>query len=180
MLEATPPLTIRYGVASDTVLLAEIGAETFAATFAADNTPQNMARYLAEAFGPEQQAKELADPASKFLIAEADGQPAGYAHVKFGPAPAGIEGRRPMEIVRIYARERWLGKGVGAKLMEACLREGTRSGCDLVWLGVWERNERAIAFYRKWGFVEVGSHVFKLGDDPQRDLLMARATDSRR
>lgn len=180
MLEGTPPLRIRYGASSDNVLLAEIGAETFSATFAADNTPRNMASYLAEAFGPAQQARELADPASRFLIAEANGQPTGYAHVKFGPAPAVIAGRRPMEIARIYARQPWLGTGVGATLMDACLREGARAGSDVVWLGVWERNTRAIAFYRKWGFVDVGSHVFRLGDDPQRDLLMARATDRRR
>jgi GNAT superfamily N-acetyltransferase len=133
-----------------------------------------MAAYLSEAFNTEQQARELADPASRFLIVEAAGQTAGYAHVKFGEAPAAIEGRRPMEIARLYARQHWLGKGVGARLMEACLHEAMRAGCDVVWLGVWERNTRAIAFYRRWGFVEAGTHMFRLGEDLQRDLLMAR------
>jgi GNAT superfamily N-acetyltransferase len=99
----------------------------------------------------------------------------GYAHLNFGPAPTAIVGRKLMEIVRFYARQAWIGKGVGARLMRACLREAERVGCDVVWLGVWEQNSRAIAFYRQWGFVEVGRQVFQLGEDPQRDLLMARA-----
>jgi GNAT superfamily N-acetyltransferase len=155
-------------------LLAEVGAETFYDSFAADNTPENVAAYLAASFSPEKQAQELADPASRFLIAEAEGATVGYARVKFGQAPAAVAGRRPMEIVRFYARKPWISKGVGARLMQACLREAERADCDVIWLDVWERNPRAIAFYRQWGFVEVGTQVFQLGEDPQRDLLMAR------
>ncbi len=167
-------LRIRYAKTSDNILLAEVGAETFADSFAAENTPEDMAIYLAQAFGPEKQAIELADPASRFLIAESKGLTAGYARLRFGEAPAAIVGQRPMEIVRFYARKPWIGKGVGAQLMQACLQEAERAGCDVVWLDVWERNLRAIAFYRKWGFVEVGTQVFQLGKDPQHDLIMAR------
>ncbi len=168
------PLHIRYATAGDNILLAEIGAETFYDSFAADNTPENMASYLAQAFSAEKQASELADPASKFLIVEANDLTVGYARVKFGPAPDAIAGQRPLEIVRFYARKPWIGKGVGAALMEACLHEAEDARCDVVWLDVWEQNLRAIAFYRKWGFVEVGTQVFQLGDDAQHDLLMAR------
>ncbi|HET7087678.1 MAG TPA: GNAT family N-acetyltransferase [Anaerolineae bacterium] len=180
MIEAhDPPLRIRYATVSDNIQLAEVGAETFYDSFAAENTPENMAAYLAEAFGPEKQARELADSASRFLIVERDGLTVGYARLKFGEAPPAIMGRRPMEIVRFYARKAWIGKGVGARLMRACLREAERAGRDVVWLGVWERNSRAIAFYRKWGFVQAGTQMFRLGDDPQRDLLMARPVSSR-
>ena len=166
---------IRYATASDNKLLAEVGAETFYDSFAADNTPENIAVYLGTSFSPEKQAQELADPTSRFLIAEVEGAPVGYARVKFGQAPAAVAGQSPMEIERFYARKPWIGKGIGARLMRACLREAEQAGCDVVWLGVWERNPRAIAFYRQWGFVEMGTQVFQLGDDPQRDLLMARA-----
>jgi diamine N-acetyltransferase len=177
--ENNPPPYIRYATASDNILLAEMGAETFDDSFAAENTPENMAIYLAQAFSPEKQARELADPFSTFLIAEAEGLTAGYAHLKFGEAPATIASPRPMEIVRFYARKPWIGKGVGARLMQACLREAERASCDTIWLDVWERNLRAIAFYRKWGFVQVGTQVFQLGDDLQRDLLMARPVSVR-
>jgi len=179
MPPADPPnlagLTLRYGTALDNVLLAEIGRETFADTFGPDNTPEDMAAYLAGAFGPEQQAAELADPRVRFLIAEAEGEPAGFCQLKFGPGPVVVGGARPMEIVRIYARQAWIGKGVGARLMRAALAEAANAGCDVVWLGVWERNPRAIAFYRKWVFEAVGAQTFLLGSDLQRDVVMARA-----
>ena len=89
-----------------------------------------------------------------------------------------MESSRPIEIVRFYARTRWIGRGVGRGLMEAVLREARARGHDRVWLGVWERNERAIAFYKKWGFIKVGSQPFQLGNDIQTDLVMARVVEA--
>jgi ribosomal protein S18 acetylase RimI-like enzyme len=167
-------LNIRRATPADNILLAKIGAETFSDSFATDNTPENMAAYLNASFSPEKQSRELADPDTHFLIAECDGQPAGYARLKFGPAPDAIRGDKPMEIVRFYARKDWIGKGIGGQLMQACLHEAENALCDVVWLDVWERNPRAIAFYRKWGFAVVGTQTFQLGGDLQNDLLMAR------
>lgn len=174
MSDQPDAITIRRGTAADHTLLAELGALAFAAAFAADNTPENMAAYLAEHFGAARQAAELADPATIFLIAEQGGEAIGYARLKRGPAPACIRGARPIEIVRFYAHPNCIGRGVGAALMQACLEQAARQGCDAVWLDVWERNARAIAFYEKWGFVVVGAQDFLLGDDLQHDLLMVR------
>lgn len=173
-MAASADVDIRYAAPADNLLLAEIGLETFADTFALDNTPENMAAYLARSFSPEIQAGELADPRCRFLIAERGSQVVGFAKLHFGPAPAVVAGRRPMEISRIYARKPWIGQGVGARLMQACLDQAQRANCDLVWLSVWQRNPRAIAFYRRWGFAEAGTAVFQLGDDPQTDWLMVR------
>jgi GNAT superfamily N-acetyltransferase len=167
-------LTLRYATADDNHLLAELGAKTFYDTFATDNTPENMAAYLAASFSPEKQAAELGEPGSVFLIAEIGAAVVGFARLKEGPAPEGITGEHPIEIVRIYACKEWIGKGVGAVLIQGCLKEAVRRGCDTIWLDVWERNSRALAFYRKWGFVEVGTQIFQLGDDLQHDLLLQR------
>jgi GNAT superfamily N-acetyltransferase len=168
------PFRIRCATAADSELLASLGAETFADTFSADNTPENMAAYLSASFSPARQAREIADPASRFLILESDDHPVGYAHVHVGSAPQAVRGRRPMEIVRIYARRHWIGKGVGARLMDACLVQAVEAGCDVVWLGVWARNARAIRFYLKAGFRQVGVQTFQLGKDTQQDWIMAR------
>ena len=82
----------------------------------------------------------------------------------------------PGEIQRLYVARDYHGRGVAHDLMKACLDEMTRHGSDVVWLGVWERNPRAIAFYRKFGFKEAGHHVFAPGNDPQRDVVMVRPT----
>jgi GNAT superfamily N-acetyltransferase len=169
-----PSLHIRTADARDHELLAGLGARTFREAFAPENSPQDMSAYLAESFSPERQAAELADPGTTFLIAESEGESVGYARLKLGPAPACILGDRPVEIARFYAVAGWIGRGVGAALMHACLERAGRLGCDVVWLDVWERNLRAITFYRRWGFVEVGTQPFFLGADVQNDLLMQK------
>ncbi len=166
---------IRLAVAADAALLASLGAETFSETFAADNTPEDLRAHLARHFAPEIQARELADPGTRFLIAEVDGESAGFARLREGPPPAAHGAAHPVEIVQFYARARWIGRGVGSALMERCLSAAREDGADLVWLGVWERNPRARAFYAKWGFREIGTKTFTVGSDVQDDLVLARA-----
>jgi ribosomal protein S18 acetylase RimI-like enzyme len=91
-----------------------------------------------------------------------------------GPAPAAVGEAPAIEIARLYASRRWIGAGVGAALMQRCLDDAAARGCGTVWLGVWERNARAIAFYERWGFTRVGSQSFQLGSDLQTDHVMAR------
>lgn len=173
MIQKAPPV-IRRAVAADAGLLAELGARTFSETFAADNKPEDMADYLAASFSPLHQAAELTDPRSVFLVAEVDGVAAGYGKLRAGEALEGVAGEKPVELVRLYVSKEWHGRGVGEALMRALVDEARRAGHRTLWLGVWERNARAQAFYRKWNFREVGAHVFQLGSDPQTDLLMAR------
>ena len=175
-----PGLIIRRGTIEDAALLSELGARTFADTFAADNTPEDLAAYMAASFNIAQQTAELEDPFSTFLIAEVDGRAAGYARLRVGEPEQGIEGPKPIELVRLYVAREWLGRGIGAHLMRACLDEARQGGHETIWLGVWEGNPRAQAFYRKRNFRPVGEHMFKLGSDLQRDLLMERALDQSR
>ncbi|HYV13774.1 MAG TPA: GNAT family N-acetyltransferase [Pyrinomonadaceae bacterium] len=168
-------VTIRRGTVEDAGLLSELAARTFSETFAADNTPEDLAEYVATSFNIARLTSELEDPASTFLIAELDGNAAGYARLHDGEPEKCIEGANPVELVRLYVLREWLGRGVGEQLMRACLDAARQAGHETVWLGVWERNARAQAFYRKWNFRTVGEHVFPLGSDLQRDIVMERA-----
>ena len=171
----TSPL-IRRATAIDAGLLAELGARTFSETFAADNRPADMAAYLAASFSPARQAEELSDPRTTYLLAEIADKAAGYAMLRAGATvPACITGPLPVELARLYVGRDWLGRGVGAALMRACLDEARRNQHQTLWLGVWEHNQRAQAFYRRWDFREVGTHIFQLGSDAQTDLLLERA-----
>lgn len=155
-------------------MLAELGARTFSDTFAADNTPEDMSAYLASAFSQQQQAGELADTNCLFQIAETDGVAVGYAMLRSENVLPEVTGDNPIELVRLYVARESLGRGVGAALMQACINESSHQGYRTLWLGVWEHNHRAQAFYRKWNFHAVGTHVFQLGDDSQTDILMQR------
>lgn len=168
-------ITIRRATLADAEMLSALGAITFQSAFAADNDPDDMATYLASAFSPTQQAAELADPRATFFVAEIEGEAAGYAKLLAGEAPACVIGTKPIEVERIYARQEWLGHGVGEALMRACVEEAERAGYQTLWLGVWGRNNRARAFYRKHGFRDVGEKIFQLGSDAQTDAVMERA-----
>jgi diamine N-acetyltransferase len=172
MRQATP--LIRRADVGDAGLLAELGARTFSDTFAADNRSEDMAAYLSASFSPAKQAEELLDPRSAYLIAEIDDEAVGYAQLHAGVAPECVTGDAPVELARLYVIQKWHGRGgVSAALMRACVEEARRAGHRTLWLGVWERNARAQAFYRKWGFEKVGEHIFQLGSDPQNDILMS-------
>lgn len=168
-------MNIRYATLADAHILTELGAKTFRDTFSRDNTPENMEAYLRASFSPDIQRRELSEPDVIFLIAESEGHPVGYAQLVMNSKDESIEGARPLEVRRIYASQEYLGKGVGKELMKATIKEARQRGCDCVWLGVWEKNHRAIDFYKKWGFRVVGSHTFTLGEDPQNDFVMELA-----
>jgi len=167
-------VTVRHANPDDANLLADLGSRTFMETYAVHNTGEDMAAYLAANFNLAQQTAELAHPDSTFLIAEVGSVAAGYAQLHAGEPVEGIEGAKPIELVRLYASQEWLGRGVGQALMSACLDAARGAGYKTIWLGVWERNARAQTFYHKWDFRAVGEHVFQLGSDPQRDILMKR------
>ena len=168
-------LTIRRGEPADAPAIAEFAARVFHESFAADNRPEDMAMYMLVAFGPEQQRRELADPDNTYLLAEQDGRLAGYALVRAGgETPECVATRPSVEVVRFYVDRPWHGRSVAALLMAECEAEARRRSARGMWLGVWERNDRAVAFYRKCGFRDVGSHEFVLGTDVQRDRVMER------
>ena len=165
-------MNIRYGTTEDAKMLSELGAKTFYDTFAKDNIPENMEAYLKRSFSPEIQFHELSQPDVIFLIVEFEETPIGYAQLILNSKDDVIKGTRPLEIRRIYASQEYLGKGIGRELMQATISEARQRDCDCIWLGVWEKNQRAIEFYKKWGFREVGAHLFSVGDDPQNDFVM--------
>jgi diamine N-acetyltransferase len=167
-------MTIRSGVPTDADALAELAARTFRDTFAADNRPEDLALHMAQAYGPLQQGRELADPDIATLLVQTGDQLAGYAQLRRGPVPACVKGEAPIELWRFYVAQEWHGQGIAQALMRRVETEADRAGARSLWLGVWERNERAKAFYRKSGFVDVGSHLFMVGSDAQIDRILVR------
>ena len=165
---------IRRATIADAALLADLGECAFREAFADDprNAPEDFAAYMAEAFGPEIQARELANPRATFLLAEIAGEAVGYAKLLADSTETNVTATRPVELVRLYALQAWIGRGIGAALMQSCLEEARKDGHDVIWLGVWEHNHRAQKFYAKFGFAKCGEHIFQLGKDAQTDWLM--------
>ncbi len=157
-MDTTASIHIRVAAPADADLLADLGARTLRSTFGPDKSDAQAA-YLALTFSPEAKSGALADPQAIVLIAEVHDSAAAYARLRFGYSPVCVGGGAPMEIARFYADAPWVGRGVGKALMKSCLELARDEGCDVVWLDVWEKNRRAIAFYAKWGFEVVGSQA---------------------
>ena len=168
-------ITIKAAAPSDATALAELAARTFHETFAADNRPDDLALHIASAYGAARQRGELLDPSITTLLAEVDGTLAGYAQVRSGAPPESVTGGSPLELWRFYVAQPWHGRGVAQALMQQVELEAHRRGGRTLWLGVWERNTRALAFYRKMGFADVGSHLFLVGTDAQTDRILIRS-----
>jgi ribosomal protein S18 acetylase RimI-like enzyme len=165
-------VVVREASPEDAARLAELGARTFADAFAAQNTPEDIAEYVAHAFAPETMAAEIADCRARWLLASIHAADVGYAKLFWGEPPPCVCGAQPIELERFYVAAAWHGRRVAHALMSAAL---DRVAGRAIWLGVWEKNARAIAFYRKWGFQIVGAKTFALGADIQVDHVMLRA-----
>jgi diamine N-acetyltransferase len=166
-------MTIRHATLDDVPALSAFGRRVYHATFAPDNRPDDLAAYLDGAYTEHHQRQELADPTLTTLLVEHEGALAAFAQLRPG-TEAGVTGPDPLELWRFYVDPAWHGHGIAAALMAAAEQAALARGGRTLWLGVWERNPRAQAFYRKQGFVVVGEHIFMLGSDPQRDLIMEK------
>lgn len=165
---------IRRAVAADAPALSAFGRRVFTATFEAENNPADLAAYLDGAYTVAHQQADIADPSIDTLLLEIDGAMAAFAQVRESEVPACVGAGPALELARFYVDHDWHGRGVAARLMTAVEAAAQARGAGALWLGVWERNLRAQAFYARQGFTVVGSHVFLLGSDPQRDLIMEK------
>lgn len=171
-------IDIRQAVAADAAALSAFAERIFRETFGPDNAPANLDLYCLQAFSPSLQAAEIADTRIITLVATGARETlVAFAQLRLGPVPECVTGPMPMELVRFYVDTPLHGTGLARRLMEAVVDEARMRGMRTLWLGVWEHNPRAQAFYRKTGFVDVGAQTFHLGSDVQTDRVMMRTLD---
>ena len=168
------PVTIRMAGPQDAGLIADMSRRTFYDSFAESNTKEDMDLFMNEVFTREELKKEVYDPANIFFLAFEGDQPLGYVRMREGEAQDIFNGEPSFEIARIYNEKTAIGRGVGSALMQVCIDTALAQGKKWIWLGVWEKNDRAIAFYSKWGFEKYDTHDFILGKDVQTDWLMKK------
>lgn len=165
-------IIIKKARLSDINQLQKIGRQTFFETFSAENSEEDMTKYLDEGFSIAKLTDELHDTNAEFYFARFEGNVIGYLKLNFGSSQTELKDNAAIEIERIYVLTQFHGKGVGQKLYDKALEIARQKSADYIWLGVWEKNPRAINFYEKNGFSEFDQHIFKLGDDEQTDIMM--------
>jgi ribosomal protein S18 acetylase RimI-like enzyme len=166
-------LNIRKAQLKDASALEKISVDTFIEAFGAQNKKEDMDQFLNECFNLDAIKEEIADINTEYHMAFLEGRLVGY--VKFRKAVhKDFKDTNSLEIARIYVYEAYHGKKVGSALMQFVIDQAKLRKADIVWLGVWEFNPKAIRFYENWGFKVFGKHIFRLGTDDQNDLLMCK------
>jgi diamine N-acetyltransferase len=168
-------IVIKTATVHDASLIADMSRQTFYETFAPFNAPGDMDKFMNEQFTHERLIDEVGKPDSIFLLAYHNNEAVGYARLRKSTNPKGLGDIPALEIARIYAVQHVIGKGIGSALMQHCINVAQGSGNQVIWLGVWEKNKKAIDFYRRWGFEKFSEHEFVLGTDAQTDWLMKRS-----
>ena len=154
--------------------LRQISVQTFTETFSAVNSEEDMAQYVAESLSVDKLAAELSNELSQFYFAEIDDEVVGYLKLNLGEAQTEIKDNEALEIERIYVLQQFHGRQVGQILYNKALEVAQQINASYVWLGVWEKNFRAMRFYEKNGFIAFNKHPFWLGTDEQTDIMMKK------
>lgn len=167
-------INIKKCTLKDLHQLQEISYETFNETFKDQNSAENMIAYLERAFNLNQLEKELSNISSEFFFVYFENEVAGYLKINSNDAQSEEMGEEALEIERIYIKTKFQKHGLGKYLLTKALEIAMERHKKEIWLGVWEKNENAIAFYKKMGFVQTGVHSFTMGDEEQMDFIMTK------
>lgn len=163
---------------NDTETLLELSYDTFYEAFDAQNTAENMKAYSDSAFTAEKIRNELNNPDSRFYFIYSNNTPAGYLKVNVDSAQSEPMGHDSLEVERIYILQKYHKQGLGKELLNLSYDIARELNKNKIWLGVWEKNENAIGFYKKQGFKKTGSHSFFMGDDEQTDFIAEKILPS--
>jgi diamine N-acetyltransferase len=167
-------INIKKCTREDLRKLQEISYETFNETFKHQNSPENMNAYLEKAFNLKQLEEELSNIYSQFFFVYFNNEVAGYLKVNTNDAQSEEMGEESLEIERIYIKNEFQKNGFGKYLLNKAMEIAVERNKKKIWLGVWEKNENAIAFYKNMGFVQIGAHSFYMGDEEQMDFIMTK------
>lgn len=171
----TTGIKVRVASKTDAVLIADLSRRTFLDTFTSQNTKEDMDKFMNKQFTKKKLMAEVGAEGNIFLLAYDNENPVGYARLRENNNPPALAGMPTLEIARIYAMQQMIGKGVGKALMLKSIAIAKQKKIEVIWLGVWKKNKKAIAFYKKWGFEKFAENDFILGDDVQKDWLMKKS-----
>lgn len=167
-------MTIKKCTLEDSLNLQAISVETFTETFKDHNSPEHLNAYLERAYNVNQLKQELTNQSSQFFFVYYKQEVAGYLKTNTGDAQSEAMGDDSLEVERIYVKKKFQKHGLGKHLLNKAVEIAKLQKKEKIWLGVWEENENAIAFYKKKGFLQTGAHSFYMGDDEQVDLIMTK------
>ena len=165
-------ISVLEATVKEAEVISKLSTETFIETYSWYNTPENMREYTQKHFSVEQTKEDFSQENTHFFLAYLNDEVIGYAKLRVFENPEELKGRRHIEIERIYVQKKHQDKKVGFAIIKECIDFAKEKNYEVIWLGVWEQNHKALAFYTRVGFEKFGLHTFQLGNDAQNDNLM--------
>lgn len=165
-------VSIRKATIHDAGEISSLATRTFYETYSWYNTEQDMLDYTENHFNPKQTEKEIEEQGTVFLLAFLNDELGGYAKMRTSENPPGLDAKKHIEVERIYVEQKYQRHKIGYALINKCIGHARDEKYDIIWLGVWQKNQKAIDFYKKVGFETFGTHIFTLGKDEQLDYLV--------
>ncbi len=153
-------------------VLVEVSKSTFRSAFEEQNNPDDFKTYLDQAFSKKRLCEEMANPNMHFYFVYLNGELAAYFKLNLNDAQTDVKREDSMELERIYVLDQFQGRQLGKHILNWVKSRASEYKKEFIWLGVWEKNERAIAFYERNGFSKFGTHPYYIGNDKQTDWLM--------
>ncbi len=168
------PVSLRAAAAADSDCLAVLGTQVWLDTYATDGIRATIATEVLQSFSPRTIEALIAEPAVTFVLAESSEHLIGFAQWTTGTRHARVNSVNPAELKRLYVQERFAGRGVGTLMLQASERAARSQGVDALWLQAWVHNDRALRFYAKHAYVDLGSTEFRMGDEVHENRVLAK------
>ncbi len=165
---------VRKAGIEDMSTIVDIGKRTFSETYSEAGLNGTLSTCVDQKFNEQEIEKELSRPFTEFYLAFANDRPVAFTKLRHDSTVKGIEGKKALEIERIYVLKEYQGVKVGKELMDSCIQMAIQNRYEVIWLQVWQRNNKAIRFYQKAGFVVFDTAVFNLALNIEQDDFLMR------
>jgi GNAT superfamily N-acetyltransferase len=172
------PLRLRQGTHADALVIGVLGMQVSLDTYATQGIRPLLAREVLAHFSTAAISSLLAQPHTRFVLAERDGHLIGFAQLAFGERHALVLGDPTVEVERLFVQARFKGQGVGKTLIGAASGQARASGAMSLWLTAWVGNKEALAWYRLQGWLERGVTDYVFEDEHFENRLFELQLDT--
>lgn len=166
------PISLRLATADDALCLGVLAMQVFLDTYAPDGIRPAIAREVLGSYMPETYCRLLDQPATTILVAERQGHLLGFAQLTLGTAHPLVQAAAPAELDRLYVQEPFTGQGLGRRLLHAAEQAAAARGAALLWLTPWVHNHRALHFYAREGYADLGPTWFEFEGERHENRVL--------
>lgn len=176
MSAATPSQTlIRDAIPQDALCIGVLGMQVFLDTYATEGIRCAIAKEALHAFAPESIAQLIDQSGTALIVAEVNSHLVGFAQITLNARHSMIKAGDVAELQRLYLQERFTGRGIGQQLLDAAERHAAAAGASLLWATVWVENDRALGFYPRRGYAQLGSPTYTFQGETHENRLFGKS-----